>query len=40
MYHSVTGVGGTTSIPEVAVDFSAGGFSNLVGTSTRDVSLN
>jgi len=25
----VTGVGGTTSVPEVAVDFSAGGFSNL-----------
>jgi hypothetical protein len=28
--HSVTAVGGTTSIPEVAAEFSGGGFSNIV----------
>ena len=28
--HSVTAVGGTTSIPEVAAEFSGGGFSNVV----------
>jgi len=28
--HSVTAVGGTVYIPEVAVDFSGGGFSNYV----------
>jgi hypothetical protein len=28
--HSVTAVGGTVSVPEVAADFSGGGFSNVV----------
>jgi hypothetical protein len=27
---SVTAVGGTTSVPEVAAEFSGGGFSNVV----------
>jgi hypothetical protein len=28
--HSVTAVGGTVSVPEVAAEFSGGGFSNVV----------